>query len=124
MKKEKIIYWSATVIVGATMLYSAYGYLTSPEMKGAFIHLGFPNSFRIELALAKILDVVALVVPFVKGDLKLAAYVGFAITFLSAFIAHTSLGDPMPYPVMPLVFLGLLIVSFVYYKKISNLKTV
>ncbi len=38
MKKNKIIYWTATGILGAMMLFSAYGYLTNKEMKGAFVH--------------------------------------------------------------------------------------
>ena len=29
MKKNKIIYWIATGIVGAMMLFSAFGYLTN-----------------------------------------------------------------------------------------------
>jgi len=63
MKKEKIIYWSTTGIVTAMMLFSAYGYFTNQEMKGAFVHLGFPGYFRIELGVMKILGALALILP-------------------------------------------------------------
>jgi hypothetical protein len=63
MKKEKIIYWSTTGIITAMMLFSAYGYFTNQEMKGAFVHLGFPGYFRIELGVMKILGALALILP-------------------------------------------------------------
>jgi len=117
MKKNKIIYWTATGIVGAMMLFSAYGYLTIEEMKNGFVHLGFPDYFRIELATAKMIGALVLLIPFIPKQIKDAAYAGFAITFISAFIAHTSSGDPLSVAIMPLIFLGILIVSFIYSNK-------
>jgi hypothetical protein len=117
MKKNKIIYWTATGILGAMMLFSAFGYFTNEEMKAAFVHLGFPAYFRIELAIAKIIGVFVLLVPFIHKEIKDMAYVGFAITFISAFIAHRSSGDPMSVAIMPIIFLGILAVSFIYSKK-------
>ena len=59
MKKTKIFYWASTAIVSAFMIFSAYLYLTSPDLKGAFEHLGFSDTFRIELAIAKLLGAIA-----------------------------------------------------------------
>ncbi len=123
MKKKKIIYWTATGILGAMMLFSAFGYFTNEEMKAAFVHLGFPGYFRIELAIAKITGVLILLIPFIPKEIKDMAYVGFAITFISAFIAHTSSGDPLSVAIMSIIFFGILVVSFIYsnkYKAISN----
>ncbi len=117
MKKNKIIYWTATGILGAMMLFSAYGYLTNEEMKGGFVHLGFPAYFRIELAIAKIIGTLVLLIPFIPKRIKDAAYVGFAITFISAFIAHTSSDDPSSVAIMPLIFLVILVMSFIYSNK-------
>jgi hypothetical protein len=117
MRKNKIIYWAATGILVAMMLLSAYGYLTNEQMKAGFVHLGFPAYFRIELAAAKIIGVLVLLIPFIPRRVKDAAYVGFAITFISAFIAHTSSGDPLSVAIMPLIFLGILVVSFIYSNK-------
>ncbi len=118
MKKNRIIYWIATGILGAMMLFSAFGYFTNEEMKAAFVHLGFPGYFRIELAIAKIIGVVVLLIPLIPKEIKDMAYVGFAITFISAFIAHTSSGDPLSVAIMPLIFLGILVVSFIYNNKL------
>ena len=112
MKKHKIIYWSTTALVALMMTYSAYAYLTSEELKGAFVHLGFPDYFRVELAIAKIFGVLFLVIPQVPAKLKEFAYYGFFITFISAFIAHGVTGDPVPAVATPIVFLVLLIASY------------
>jgi len=90
MKKNKIIFWITTGLVSAMMLFSAYSYLTNEVMKSGFVHLGFPSYFRIELAVAKILGVIVLILPLIPNRLKEFAYTGFAITFISAFIAHLS----------------------------------
>ncbi len=124
MKKNKIIYWTATGILGTMMLFSAYGYLTIEEMKAGFVHLGFPAYFRIELATAKFIGTLVLLIPFIPKRIKDAAYVGFAITFISAFIAHTSSGDPLSVAIMPLIFLGILVVSFIYSYKYVAIRNV
>ena len=118
MKKNKIIYRIATGIIGAMMLFSAFGYLTNETMKAGFVHLGFPAYFRVELAIAKIIGVLVLLISISPKEIKDMAYVGFAITFISAFIAHTSSGDPLSVAIMPLIFLGILVVSFIYSNKL------
>ena len=60
---------------------------------------------------AKILGVVALLAPGLHR-LREWAYAGFAITFISAFIAHTSSGDPASVAAAPLVALTLLAISY------------
>src|SRR5579871_6193811 len=97
MKTNKIIFWSSTILLVVMMLFSAYNYLTNEQIKGAFVHLGFPSYFRIELAVAKILGAIVLLLPFASQTLKTIAYAGFGITFISAFIAHVSSGDPFSY---------------------------
>ena len=86
-------------------------------MKDGFIHLGFPVYFRIELAIAKLLGAVVLILPMIPARIKDFAYTGFAITFTSAFIAHQSSGDAISIAIMPLLFLGILAVSYIYYHK-------
>jgi len=58
----------------------------------AFQHLGFPDYFRVELSWAKFLAIAVLLAP-VPARLKEWAYAGFAITLVSALIAHFSVGD-------------------------------
>ncbi len=123
MKKNKIIYWTSTVIVSGMMLFSAFNYLTNEQMKGAFVHLGFPSYLRVELATAKILGALVLIIPVIPFTIKQFAYFGFAITFVSAFLAHVSVGDSANYAAMPLIFLVILGVSYFYNQKTFNLKT-
>lgn len=124
MKKNKIIYWASTGIIGAMMLFSAYGYLTSEALKAAFVHLGFPGYFRIELAIAKITGAIVLLVPVIPKRIKELAYFGFAITFISAFIAHTSSGDPISVAIMPLIFSGILLASYIYNNKYEAIRNI
>ena len=88
-KTIKITYWISTAIVSLMMIFSAYSYFTNPEVKQGFQHLGFPDYFRVELAIAKILGAIILLAP-IKGQVKEWAYAGFAFTFISAFIAHSA----------------------------------
>lgn len=91
MKNLRIIYWVSTILFSAFMLMSAYSYLTVPDMKGAFAGLGFTEDFfRIELALAKLLGALALLIPFAPKWLKNFAYAGFVINIISAIIAHVA----------------------------------
>ena len=104
----KTVYWASTGLVSALMLFSAFNYFSSEQMVAAFQHLGFPGYFRVELGIAKIFGVIALLAPF-TFKLKEWAYAGFTITFISAFIAHLSSGDPVGVaiaPVIALLFLG------------------
>src|SRR3982751_4430043 len=116
MKAGKIIYWVTTVIVSVMMIYSAYMYLNNNAIKQAFVHLGFPSYFRVELAIAKIIGAVILLIP-VQSKIKEWVYAGFAIVFVSAFVAHVSSGDPLTVYIMPLIFLIFLTVSYLLYSK-------
>jgi uncharacterized membrane protein YphA (DoxX/SURF4 family) len=119
MKTAKIIYWVVTAIVAVMMLFSAYSYFSNPGIKTAFEHLGFPDYFRVELAIAKILGALLLLAP-VAARFKEWAYAGFAIVFISAFIAHRSAGDAAGMWAAPLVFLVLLAVSYTSWNKLQG----
>lgn len=116
MKAIKITYWITTAIVALMMVYSAYAYLTADAMRQAFQHLGYPDYFRVELAVFKIIGAVLLLAPVAK-KVKEWTYPGFAVIFVSAFIAHTASGDPVASRVMPVIFLTLLIVSYITYQR-------
>ncbi len=122
MKAIKITYWITTVIIALMMINSAVMYFTKPEMKQAFAHLGFPDYFRIELAVLKLMGAVVLLTPLTTR-LKEWAYAGFTIVFVSAFIAHTASGDPVANRIMPLVFLVILLVSYFTYHRLPQFKS-
>ena len=129
MKKDRAIYWATTGMVLFVMVYSIITFAFFDKAlypEGAFVHLHLPNYFRIELTLAKTLGVLALLIPSVPLKVKEFAYFGFAITLVSASIAHFSVGDagrpPLYafYIVDPLIFLGMLIVSYRYFHKLRK----
>ena len=123
MTKDKTIYWIATGIVCAVMVFSAINFnLENPvgPMKGAFAHLGFPDYFRIELTVAKVLGVLALLIPGIPSKAREFAYAGFTITLISASIAHFSSGDSALFVIDPLLFLGALVTSYVYFNKLGR----
>src|SRR5437868_3429337 len=91
-KKAVIGFWIATALFCLQMGFTAYAQLRLPQVAEAFIHLGFPAYFRVELSWAKFFGVVLLLLP-VPARVKEWAYAGFAITLGSALIAHFSVGD-------------------------------
>ena len=96
MKASKgvtIGFWIATLVFALQMGFTAYAQLRIPQVATAFVHLGFPAYFRVELAWAKFVGLVVLLVPMVPAWMKEWAYAGFAITLVSALIAHFAVGD-------------------------------
>lgn len=119
MKKNKTIYWISTVLAMLTGATTAFMYFTSPQFIEGYRHLGFPDYFRIELGIFKIVGLLILLIPAIPARIKEWAYAGFAITFTSGIIAHGTvdgIGLAMA-PMIPLVFL---IVSYIYFHKLQS----
>ena len=120
-KRDRIVYWTTTGIVCAVMVFSILNFTVFdhfPFPEGGFVHLGLPNYFKVELTIAKILGVSALLIPGVPAKIKEFAYFGFGITLLSAAIAHFSRGDArisILFVLDPLIFFVLLTVSYFYF---------
>ncbi len=121
MKTNKIIYWISTAFISIMMLFAAFAYFTDPAAKVGFVHLGYPDYFRIELGTAKILGVIALILPWIPIKIKEFAYSGFTIVFVSAFIAHISSGDPLKAAIFPIIAFAILAVSYFTYNKITKI---
>lgn len=116
MKKNKIIYWTATILMLLSGVSTAPMYFTNPMFAETFRHLGFPDYFRMELGVFKIIGAIVLVLPIIPAKFKEWAYAGFAITFVSAFIAHVAV-DKNAGAIFPLIPLAFLVVSYSYFHK-------
>ena len=125
-RREAIIHRTTTGIVLAVMVFSIVNFVFNDHFpfpngpEGALAHLGLPTYFKVELTTAKILGVLALLIPSVPVKIKEFAYFGFGLTLVSASIAHFSRGDArlsILFVVDPLVFLGCLAVSYFYFEK-------
>lgn len=120
MKKTKIVYWVVTLLFCLPMLGSAFMYFTNEEIQIVFGHLGFPDYFRIELGIAKILGAAVLLIPGIPRDLKVFAYAGFTINMISAFFAHIASGDPIQDSIAPLFLLIILALSYRFMNKMHK----
>ncbi len=119
MKRTNIIYWVVTALLALQTALAGIMYFTNPEIAIGFGHLGFPDYFRQELGIAKLIGAAAIILPMVPLRVKEWAYAGLAIVFLSAFIAHTAV-DGASTGIAPLVSLVLLVLSYIYLHKRSS----
>jgi hypothetical protein len=111
VKTITITYWIATVFVVCIMTISGALAIThAPPMMRALAHLGYPPYFSNLLGVAKLSGVCILLA---RGSAKLKewAYVGFAITILSAAYSHWLSGDGLM-ALEPLVTFVALVVSY------------
>ncbi len=122
MKKNKIIFWTATIIIvlmeGVMPITT---WIFAPEyMTFGTKALNYPDYFAYTLAIAKALGVVAIAYPNTPSKLKEWAYAGLSFTLTFAFISHACVDQNIGFMIMPLVFLSILMVSYIYNRKIQN----
>ena len=122
MKKDKIIFWTATIIIA--LIEGVMPALTSQTelAKEGIRHLGYPEYFGNALVFFKILGSIALVVPQVPKRVKEWAYAGFAFDFIFASISHGAVDGIDGQTFFPLVVFGILIVSYIYYHKLHQIE--
>jgi uncharacterized membrane protein YtjA (UPF0391 family) len=116
MKRTNIIYWVVTALLALQTIAAGIMYFTNPEVATGFAHLGFPDYFRQELGIAKLIGAVVIILPMVPLRVKEWAYAGLGIAFISAFIAHSAVDGPST-GIAPLIALVLLVVSYVFWHK-------
>ncbi len=121
MKKNNIIFWTATIIIALWEAVMPIGtWIFAPEfMTFGTKALGYPDFFAYSLVIAKVLGVIAITYPKTPQVMKEWAYAGLAFTLIFAFISHACVDKNIGFMIMPLVFLGILAVSYVYNKKIN-----
>ncbi|WGH76057.1 DoxX family protein [Tenacibaculum tangerinum] len=117
MKRDKIIFYVTTGLLTVLLLFSAGMYFFNyAEVAKMFTTFGYPTYIIYPYAIAKLLGVVALW--FFRGTfLNEWAYAGFFFAFILAFFAHYMIGDEQQ--VGAIIALVLLIVSYIYSKKIQ-----
>lgn len=83
-------------------------------------HLGYPPYFGNALVVFKVLGALVLIIPHVPKRIKEWAYAGFAFDFIFASISHGAVDGTDFQTFFPLIFLGLLVISYIYYYKIKR----
>jgi hypothetical protein len=122
MKKEKIIYWTTTSIIG--LFEGVMPAITSQTelAKEGIRHLGYPTYFGNALIVFKVLGVLAIVIPQVPKRIKEWAYAGFTFNFLFATISHVSVDGIDEHTFFPFIILAILFISYKYYHKLNTEK--
>jgi hypothetical protein len=118
MKKTTIIFWVTTVII--FLFEGVVPALTSQTAlaKEGIRHLGYPAYFGNMLVLFKVAGALALIIPAVPKRVKEWAYAGFAFDFIAAAVSHAAIDGPGNFQtIFPLIFLVLLVASYITYHK-------
>src|SRR5882672_7053568 len=120
MKKTKIIYWIFTGLLSLLMLFSGLSSLLAPaDGVALFAHLGYPAYLLPFLSVAKLLGVVAILVPRFPR-LKEWAYAGFVFDITGALYSFIRSGDPASAWAMLLIGYIIIFGSYFYYHKLHQ----
>ena len=122
MKTDKIIFWTTTIIIfimeGIIPALSSQTELAKEGIK----HLQYPTYFGNALVVFKVIGALVLIIPKVPKFIKEWAYAGFSFVFLFASISHFAVDGFGFQGILPLIFLGILAASFIYYQKLQTSK--
>ncbi len=120
MKKIRIFYWITTGLFLLMMAYSGIASLASPEKAVTFFNtMNMPSYLISFLSIAKILGVIAILVPGYPR-LKEWAYAGLTFDVIGAVYCNYAVGKPAAEWMPILIFVALAFVSyFLYHKKVS-----
>lgn len=122
MKSTKIIYWIFTGLLVILMLFSAFASMKpTPDGIAMMKHLGYPYSVLQLLSVAKILGVIAILVPGFPR-LKEWAYAGFTFDLAGAIFAGLMAGDPVSQWIFVIIGLLLIFGSYIFYHKLKGRK--
>ncbi|MCM4164637.1 MULTISPECIES: DoxX family protein [unclassified Arenibacter] len=122
MKKNKIIFWVATIIIFLFEGMMPLGTLLfAPEYATAGTEpLGYPGYFAHALIICKVLGATALVIPKLHPTIKEWAYAGLTFNLVFAFISHAVVDGNIGYMAMPVVIGAILAISYIYTGKIKT----
>lgn len=121
MKKTKIIYWILTGLMAAMLgIGSIFDAINAPEAVEHVTHIGYPAYLVPFLGYAKLLGIIAILVPGFPR-LKEWAYAGLIYDLVGAMYSHFAFGEP-PSAWAPMLILILLVMgSYAYHHKLRKL---
>lgn len=117
-----IIYWTATILILAMMLFSAAStFMKNPEGEKMLAAIGYRPYVLQFLAVAKVLGVIAILTPGFPR-LKEWAYAGFTFDLVGATYSFYVSGFAFKDWAFMLVLIVVLAVSYIFYHKRLQLK--
>jgi hypothetical protein len=119
MKKNKVIYWTATIFIflfeGVMPALTGHTELAKEGIRS----LGYPEYFGLMLTVAKVIGSLVLIIPVLPKRIKEWAYAGMTFEFLAAFISHWAVNGLNLLTFFPLFILAVLMVSYIYFHKLN-----
>ena len=113
-KRNKIIYWVATIWLSLGMVSTGIVQLIKmKEEADMMAHLGYPLYFLTLIGVWKILGVIAVLLPK-RPLLKEWAYAGFFFTMSGAVYSHIVCGDNAIELFGPMLLLALTVISWFF----------
>ncbi|WP_035333357.1 DoxX family protein [Dyadobacter crusticola] len=117
MKRTTIVYWILHVLLALLMGVGAiFDLISAPEAVAHITHIGYPAYIVPFLGLAKILGVIAILVPGYPR-LKEWAYAGLAYDLIGALYSHIAFGEGIETWGGLIVGLILIAAAYFYYHK-------
>lgn len=120
MKKNKIIFWVATVFLflfEGIMPLSALIFAPSAATAGT-VYLQYPEYFAYVIIAFKVSGSILLVIPRLPRPLKEWTYAGFGFNFICATISHVVIDGFTFVSFFPLIILAIAVVSYISYFKV------
>ncbi len=106
-----MVYWISTGVIALFLCASAASYVLSDATIKGVRDLGFPDYFRVQLAVLKPIAAITLLLPAAPPQLKEWAYAGVALFLITAIVAHYANKDPLVLNLVNVALLILLAVS-------------
>jgi len=121
-KTNRIIFWTATVII--FLMEGVMPAITSQSelAKEGIRHLGYPEYFGNALVIFKVAGALILIIPQIPPRIKEWAYAGFAFDFIFAAVSHFAVDGTNFQSFFHLLFLMILIASYISYHKLNESK--
>ena len=120
MKKTKIIFWVVTGLLAVMLgIGSVYDAISAPEAVEHVTRIGYPAYIVPFLGFAKILGLIAILVPGYPR-IKEWAYAGIFYDLLGAFYSHIAFGDGPDMWAGFIIGFALIAVSYIYYHKLQR----
>lgn len=120
MKKTRIIFWVITGLLAAMLgIGAVYDAISAPEAVAHVTRIGYPAYIVPFLGVAKILGVIAILIPGYP-KIKEWAYAGIFYDLLGAFYSHIAFGDGPDMWAGFIIGFVLIAVSYIYYHKLQR----
>src|ERR1035441_10646081 len=117
-KATNTVYWICTIIFAALMAFSAAGGIKPSQQAIQVIHdgLGYPVYFIQFISIAKLLGVIAILIPGLNR-IKEWAYAGLFFDLAGAIYSNIAVGGVDPRLTFLLIWVAAGVLSYYYWNK-------